>query len=171
MKDKLAYVNWYPLSGSQMTQFIKPRLQPPLRPEALSAHLYLGDERDILKTPITGDMSIAVRYKGDEGFIMSAETTSSDLSVVQLQGARSRESYRVNSGFDSLRFSVDQILQIAQHPESPFERLTMPDLSVIPGLVDSGNDVESVMKRYLNFIAQALLQYSQHEHQYVRDIR
>lgn len=54
MKEKLAYVNWFPLRGNQMAPYINSKIQPPLRPEVLSATMLQGTERSILKTNYWG---------------------------------------------------------------------------------------------------------------------
>lgn len=99
-----------------------------------------GEERKILKTPTTGDSTLVLRYKGKEGAVLSMETTTNDLTLLQLQGAKNSVSYQVATGISWVNLFGDRIEKLINHPQNVFEVISMPPLEQIVGLYESGTD-------------------------------
>lgn len=168
IKERL---NWQPPQADFFVPYTY-MSDPPLDPSGLELDLLVGGERKILKTPITGSCTFALRYKGYEGAVTSLEEKGVDLIVVQVQGARSRRSYRVSSGIDWVRLFADQVSSVAEHPLSPFQRLVMPTPYAIEGLFDElVRRRETVDSKYIRFATQAGLRFSQSEKAYIKDIK
>lgn len=139
----------------------------PIRTDRLSLSLLVGDERNGLLTPVAGDASLVLRYKGREGGISSIATHEEQIEVVQLQGAH-QEGYRVNTSLNWHAMMADQIVGIAMDPRNEIRRLLMPYLGAIMGAIDAE---ETALKRYEEFAARAGLSLSMDERAWVRDIK
>lgn len=140
---------------------------PPIKTGRLSVDLLIGEERSALRAVPTGDATFVLRYKGREGALSSVSLPESDLSVVQLQGAN-QEGYRVNTGLVWVYFFADQLLRVAQHPESGVGRLTIPTFLAVQGFADA---TEKAMLRYEEFTKRVGMRYSAEEQVWARDIR
>jgi len=166
---------------SSIKELVVPQLSPDyytsfLRPNSLeidhnriSLSVLCGDERSELKTPITGDSTFVLRYKEKEGAVLSMETKTEDLTLVQLQGAKSPVSYQVSTSILWVKLFGDQVEKIATHPKCCFERISMPSLDQIAGLFDSESD--KAVGRYQQLANILKLRFSHEDLKFVRDLR
>lgn len=127
-----------------------------------------GSEREILNMPTNGDSSLVLRYQQKEGAALSLETHSDNLNIVQLQGARSRVSYKVTNGLNWVSLFGDQVEKIAVHSSSHFDRISMPSLEKIVGLYDSGSD--AAVARYQQLVRVLGLRFSHEDYMFLRTI-
>lgn len=156
-----------PTQGDFLPYLRKDSKLPEISTDRLRVDLLVGDERSGLKSVPTGDATFVLRYKGREGALSSVTLPNGDMSVIQLQGAQ-QEGYRVNTGLVWVYFFADQLLSIAQHPESGVERLTMPTFLAIQGFADAA---EGAMQRYEDFTKRASMKLSTQEQIWARDVR
>lgn len=165
MNERLTYVDWYPINSSDLGKYLR-KIHPPLSSDKLVATIYSGTERRILRTPTIGDTTVTIFYKQKEGYLLGMDTATEDLNVLQVQGG-SQEGYRVMTGLDCLGFSADELLRIATHPESPFRRITMPNIQSITGILDASTNA---CLKYSALAHRSGLVFSSEEGLYVRDI-
>jgi hypothetical protein len=110
-----------------------------------------------------------LRYKEKEGAILSLETKTEDLTVVQLQGSKSQVSYQVSTGILWVNLFGNQIEKITNHPQNFFKRISMPSLDQIAGLYDSGTD--AAIGRYQQLIKILNLRFSQENLKYIKVLK
>ncbi|MDD3002642.1 MAG: hypothetical protein PHS06_02105 [Candidatus Shapirobacteria bacterium] len=157
------------LSSDYYKQFLRPNDKLKLDPARVNLAVLCGDEREILKTPTNGDSSLILRYKGKEGAVLSMETVTEELNIVQLQGSKSSVSYQVSTGFLWVRLFGDQVKKIAFNSQSEFERISMPHFEKIVGLYDSGTD--AALGRYQQLANILGLRFSNQEWKFIKEIR
>ena len=131
--------------------------------------VFCGDERKVLKTLTDGDSSLILRYKEKEGMALSLKTETEELSIVQLQGSKGKPGYRISTGFLFVDFFGDQIKKIANHPQSGFERISMPSFGQINGLEDLNS--EAAINRYQKLANILGLRFSNQEWKFIKEIR
>lgn len=109
---------------------------PPLDPSRISMQAIHGVQRYALSTPVEGDASLVLRYKGVEGAVSSiAELENGEIwNVMQLQGAKTRRSFRLTGGLDWRAAFASQIKMYAAHPESDVRELAMPHHHAVTNL-------------------------------------
>lgn len=168
---KLEYVNWLPLHSGEYVSYLRNGASIPIDNQRIDLSLLYGEERTTLRTPTNGDHSLVLRYKQHEGAVASIETAidSGRMAILQLQGARSKESYRVATGLLWVKLFADQILKMCNHDQSPFGRIVMPNLSEIEGLSELGN--EDAHRRYLKLADIIGMRYSKENRQYIKELR
>ncbi len=130
--------------------------------------LLCGDERQILKVPTNGDSSLVLKYQDKEGAVISIKTESEEISILQLQGARSRVSYKVATGIDWVSLFGDQVLKVATCEENCFRFITMPCLEKIDGLYETGT--EKAIERYVRFAKILGLRFSKEDLKYIKEL-
>ncbi len=159
---------YVPKRGEPFVPYLIPnaRLRQ-IDPNKLSSAMLIGVERDRLTVPSTGDVSLVVRYKERDGAISSLTLSRPDLRVDQLQGAK-QEGYRVTSSMWWVLFFADEILGIARNSQSGVERLVMPPIFAIQGLLDA---TEGAIVRYQEFAARLEMRLSLEEMLLVRDVK
>ncbi|MDD3002827.1 MAG: hypothetical protein PHD49_01360 [Candidatus Shapirobacteria bacterium] len=150
-------------------KFLRPNNKLILDPKRIDLVVFCGNEREILKTPTNGDSSLLLRYKGKEGAVLSMETVTEELSIVQLQGSKSSVSYQVSTGFLWVRLFGDQVKKIVFDPQSEFERISMPHFEKIVGLYDSGTD--AALGRYQQLANILGLRFSNQEWKFIKETR
>lgn len=167
-----------PTSAEGFKPYVKPNTDmPPIAVDKLGLTLHTGDDRTRMGIPFTGENTFMIRYRDRQGAFSSVELEGADLRVLQLQGAK-QEGFRVDAGLYWISLFADQMIQIAEHPESGIERLTMPIPVLIKGL-DTALEVAltrqtlsmSALRRYEEFAARAKMQRSDQERSFVRDVR
>ncbi len=167
MERRPGYVNWLPATGESLAKY---RILgvPPLKLDKTQADLYVGTDRLLLDMMFTGDFSYFLTYKNRPGYAASfaEQNNADDVSLVQLQGAK-QEGYRVMSALRVVDFMADQIQLLAEHPESPYQRITMPPHAVILGVVDA---TEDAIARYSQFAHRLGLTYSETDRAFVVDV-
>lgn len=151
------------------SQFIRP-VRPPLLASELIVKAFIGSERDTLKTPTGGDFSLALFYKNHPATLMSyAVTAGSDLQILQLQGVKSRKSYRVDSGVEVVPAFAQETNRVAL--AGNFSRIAMPPPARIEGIEGAKPDALSgIIAKYSALASVLLLSWSQEEQLFVRDV-
>jgi len=157
------------LSPDYYKQFLRSNDKLKLDPARINLAVFCGDERESLKTPTNGDSSLVLRYKGKEGAVLSMETVTEELNIVQLQGSKSSVSYQVSTGFLWVRLFGDQVKKIVFSPQSEFERISMPHFEKIVGLYDFGTD--AALGRYQQLANILGLRFSNQEWKFIKEIR
>lgn len=131
---------YVPPSADTFKRFVR-QSDPPIDPDRLELNLVGDPERQKLRAPTTGDVSLLLSYRKRggsrrEGYVMSlAQPTPSEIQVVQFQGAR-QAGFRIVQGVDVEGLYAHVINGIAYHPQSPFSVLSMP----VGSLVDQSLD-------------------------------
>ncbi len=177
MSEKLRAI-YTPPTREDFVPYIKANTgMPPMSPDNLNLDLYTDPDRSEMNIPFTGENTFVLKYRNRYGVFSSIETEDSDLKVLQLQGAK-QEGFRVDSGLYWIRLLADQILLLAQNPESGVQRLIMPTQFFIKGLDDALDAAltrqtltYSMLKRYEEFAARANMQFSNQERMFIRDIK
>lgn len=159
----------YPLDVSSFQRYTNRSMFPPVDANKFSADVLYGPERERLRTPTTGRLSLVLWYKAKEGAVSSFYDAQEDLKLLQLQGARSSVSFRVARGFYWTDFMADEIVAIASHRQSGIRRIIMPSIEEIQGIEKAAS--EMVRNRYNEFATRAGLQWSRTDNAHVRDIR
>lgn len=151
------------------SKFIRP-VRPPLLASELIVGAFIGSERDTLKTPTTGDLSLALFYKDYPAALISyAVTAGLDLQILQLQGVKSRKSYRVDSGVEVVSVFVQETNRVAS--AGSFSRIAMPSPARIEGIEGAKPDALSgIIAKYSALASALLLVWSQEEQLFVRDV-
>lgn len=167
------------LIGSNITQpdfstFIRkelPRDMPPLELKKLILEGVVGNARKNLKTPIEGDASLVLKYKGKEAAVSSLaeQEDGEQWAVLQLQGAKTNVAYRVASCLNWTPLFAREIRNHALHPASKVRRLVMPPSSNIQNIEDAVS--RRVHSRYEALADILGMQYSEEENLYAADIR
>ncbi len=93
----------YPLPRELFVPYLKTGITPPLDVDRITSSFVVGSQRKtLLRTPTTGDASLVIGYargnKVHEGAVISFQIEDSNLSVLQVQGALDRNSYRIITG-------------------------------------------------------------------------
>jgi len=150
----------------ELARYVNNNITPPVDHMRLDMSLVTGEDRSHLYTPTTGDMSLVLLYKGREGYLASMGDGGEELSVLQFQGAKRGEGYRVSRGVHLVRLFASQIHTIAAHPESPYREISMPEIFMIEGAEDA--NWEKARSRYEDLAVELGLKYSHDEKRYVK---
>lgn len=150
-------------------KFLRPNNKLVLDANRIDLAIFCGEGKKSLKTITNGDTSLMLRYKEREGMVISLETETEELKIVQLQGARSKGGYQIATGFFFVDFFGSQIKKITDHPESWFRRIVMPSLGQIDGLYETNS--EPAMNRYQKLADNLGMKFSEQEFKFVREIK
>jgi hypothetical protein len=92
----------------------------PLDQNQLRIRSVIGMDRRSLRTPVEGDASLVLSYKNFESAVISvAEQAAGEMwLLMQVQGAKSRKSYRVSSGMSWHKALADRLVSYASHPDA-----------------------------------------------------
>lgn len=156
------------ISPDYYTNFLRPNTTVKIDKTRIDLSILCGQERQILKTPTNGDSTLVLRYKDREGAVLSMESKTEELTVVQLQGAKTKISYQFSTGLSWVKIFGDQVEKIITHPQNKFELISMPSLDQIVGLSDSGTD--AAVGRYNQLSVILGLRFSHEDFMYVRQI-
>jgi hypothetical protein len=157
------------LSPDYYREFLRPNNILTLDTTRIDLLALCGDERQVLKTPTNGDLSLILRYKAKEGMVLSMETGEEELNIVQLQGSRDKKTgYKMATGFMCVDFFGDQVKRIVEHPDARFERITMPSFNQIDGLLETDSDAAFV--RYRKLANSLKLRFSEQEKKFIKEI-
>ncbi|MDD2823070.1 MAG: hypothetical protein PHQ59_03220 [Candidatus Daviesbacteria bacterium] len=166
--------NLYPLNNESYLPYLRRGINPPLDIARISTEFLLGDYRErYLSTTYTGDGSLVTSYERDgrkyDGLTISLEEKDGILSVLQIQGARNRISYRLTTGLNINWFSADQIETIGCFllQSKLAERISFPFLMSGMDHVES----ENAHERYRVIASLLGLKYSTDEKSYIGKIR
>ena len=143
---------------------------PPLDVEALDIVALIQEQREAIKIPTNGEVSFLLRYRGYEGGVLSlGEDESGEVwNVLQVQGARSRRSYRVDSGMrwpSALASSVDEYANI---DNADVRHITMRPLCEIDNICEAVST--TIGKSYLAVISSLGMRFSDDMRLYVKDV-
>lgn len=123
----------YPLNKESYRPYLRKGIYPPLDIRRINTEFLIGNERiSRLQTLFTGDGSLVMSYGRQgtqyEGIIISFQQRGRDLLVLQIQGARSKTSYRLATGLNLESFITDQITKIGcfLYRSQLIDRLTFP---------------------------------------------
>jgi hypothetical protein len=135
----------------------------------VNLEILYDDERRILKIPTNGDSTLVLRYKEKEGAVLSMKTKTSNLVLVQLQGAKNGVSYSVTTGITWVELFGNQVEKIISHPKNRFELLSMPSMEEIDGLYDAGSEkAAGKYKQLANILG---LRFSKEDWKFVRSLK
>lgn len=143
---------------------------PPLDVFCLSVEALTGKTRARISTPIEGDASLVLIYKGKEGAVTSLEERDEGetWNICQVQGAKSRVSYRVATCLNWQPMLGEVIRRYAVHPEADVRRLIMPSLHMIRNIEDARSQL--IEKTYAAVRNVLRMRYSKEEGFYVTDL-
>lgn len=161
-----------PPKAEDFRKYLLPKTIPPLDINALSLSVMDGATRSSLKIPSAGDWSLVLSYKNKEAYLASfideGNDHSSELKLVQLQGANTKRGYRVATGMNTLLFITDQIEKIISHPENPYSFLTMPPAVLIEGILDA---TEAAIVAYERAALRLKMNIEQERNLFVRNLK
>ncbi|MBT4937331.1 hypothetical protein HON22_05430 [Candidatus Peregrinibacteria bacterium] len=132
----------------------RPPKIPPLNTSQLSLEPLIKEERNSLKAHFAGVISLLLRYKNKEGAIMSIDELNNgeEWKVVQVQGCKSKSSYRVASSLYWQNFLSDYLKQYAVNDYAEVRRITMPSICNIAGIEDA---VSQCIERNYAFVVKS----------------
>lgn len=154
----------YPKSGDYFNNFLRP-ISPRLDTSSLSLNIVIAAEYPtITGILLTGDSALVLSYKNYPGYALSFNQTTTDLVVLQLQGAHSKKGYRVCTGVKIPDLYASEVNQLAQLSES--KRI------VLPYDIEGDNKAMSslAIPRYGAFANRTGMVYSAQERAYIRDL-
>lgn len=146
------------------------RRMPPLSVSQLTIERLVGSARTNLRTAVCGDASLLLRYKSVEGAVTSLkeDDDGETWSIVQVQGAKSKKSYRVASGMNWQGALAHDIYGLTTHPDASVKRLVMPPLFGIKGVNDAESDsIDATYARVRNTLK---MRFSEELRLFIRDI-
>ena len=169
MSERLkSYVNWLPPQPDFYQPYLRKNVTPPLITDRLNLRLLLGTERNELPTPTNGTGSLALWYKNKMGAVLSFDGQFGDLDITQLQGGKS-VGYRIFTAMAIVTLLSDQVQRIAQHPESPYARISMTKPFAITGA--DNEKPETTLSKYKELIRLLQMRYSDSEDKYIKDVK
>ena len=146
---------------------------PPLNMGSVSLERLVGNTRDRLNVAVCGNVSFLLRYKGYEGAVLSLEEAEGGERwvVTQVQGARSRKSYRLTLGMKWQAALGTDVKNLAKSDPAEVRQLAMPRLFDIKGM----HNVEPkafmhTESAYAQVRHTLDLRFSQQDNMYVADI-
>ena len=150
-----------------LANYVRKDIMPPLESQRLALTILGYEERQRLKTPVTGSHTLLISYKEYPGAVSSFQIQGESLDVAQLQGAQGRKGLRLCTGLHWIRLFADQLLVLGTPLHA--QRITIPDPHDIEGVTQS-TALENVLGRYATFIARLQMKFSQEEKRFVRDL-
>lgn len=150
-----------------VARYVRPMVFPPLDMGQMVLSCMMGSDRSVLKTPTAGDLSLMLSYKAKEGAVSSFSVQDRDLTLAQLQGARSPRSFRVTTSIYWIDLMADEAVAIAKHRRAGIRRLLMPKPAMIEGIEHAVS--EQVVIRYHDFATRAGLRWSDQDVAFARD--
>lgn len=147
-----------------------PSRMKPLASSAVSLTPLVGEQtRGRL---IEGDAALLLQYKQQDVSVTSlAEHNAGERwHVLQLQGLRSRKSFRAATCFAVIDCFAAQLRAYMAHPDAEVRIVTMPAAHGITN-IDGAQDYESAVRKYEMYAAKLGLQYSEEAAGYIADVR
>lgn len=147
---------------------------PPLDTSKITLERLVGDARDSLKLAVCGLASLLLRYKGQEGAVLSLDEAEDGARwiITQVQGARSRKSYRLTLGMrwqDALSADVGSL---SCSPLAEVQQIAMPRLFDVEGMDAvirwKFGGTEASYMRVRNTLG---LRFSEEDNMYVADVQ
>ena len=144
---------------------------PPLNLELIKIQLLLDKERSKFKDILyEGNTSILLGYKNKNSFIMSFNNIENELwNILQLQGIKSRKSYRILTSLDYIALFANIINQYTKNPGIKLRQITMPHPLEITNITNAKSEMAT--EKYLRFANLLEMKYSKIENKYVKDIK
>lgn len=160
---------YHPPTRESFIPFVNKEVVPAVDATKLNMGLYVGEQREGLKTATTGEMSLLLEYKEREAFVASFADQGEVLGIVQLQGATRGKGYRVATGLHLVRLFASQIQEITTHPESPYREMYMPPLFMIEGVEVAISDM--VGSRYEALASELGMKFSVDEQLFLKKLK
>ena len=145
---------------------------PPLNTGKLAMDALLGNSRGIsTPVPVDSDATLLLRYKNREGAVLSiGEQEGGEIwHIPQVQGAKSKVSYRVASGIHWAACLGQQTRTFAELPDAEVRYVTMPRLCDIENIIGSAA-LERVGQHYTAVKACFRMRWSKEHGLFVADI-
>jgi hypothetical protein len=164
LKDK------FPIMGNDSAIQYRP-ITPPLEKREVQVHLYLGaTEQNAFKMNTTGDATLGLLYKQCAVAALSWETLTENemLKILQLQGGKSRKSYRGTTGIRWVESLAHILKSSVLSGDSPIKTVAMPAVHALPGM-----ELEFVyaQERYYTMISLLGMRWSDIEKQFIGHLR
>ncbi len=144
---------------------------PPLKLDLLQVKTLAGERRkELLRTVTNGDGSLVLMYKDCEAAVLSVceEDDGDRWDISQVQGARSRVSYRVAVTMNTPLILADNVMRLAKHPSARVRHLTMSPPAEIPGIFNA--DSNNVFAHYEAVLHHLDMRFSEDLGGYVSDL-
>ncbi len=144
---------------------------PPLDLSKIIIRALIGATRSRLDIPCEGDASLLLSYKGYEGGMMSLRESEAGetWSILQVQGGKSRKSYRVSSAMAWHETLADRAMQYANLPDADVRHITMPQDFCVTNITDASN-FNLVLKRYAEVRQRLKMRFSDEQNLYICDV-
>lgn len=144
---------------------------PPLDVNELEIAPVIGRKRREAKCVLEGGNGLVIEYKDKPGayVTMNEDENGEAWNVLQVQGARSRKSYRVSSGLHWPLTFAYTFEDLATSPEAEVRHIVMPPIYGITNLEESAS--EHVYDMYKGFRAALKMTFSKQDGLYIRDIK
>ena len=121
------------------------------------------------KTVANGDSTIVLRYQKEKGVLFSFYSDLQQLEITQFQAVSGRAGYRLTTDLRLAHLFADQIESIVSHNRANFERICMPPIEEIQGLLESDSAI--AFGRYKSLTSILGMSYSNEERLFIRDIK
>lgn len=143
---------------------------PPPKLDLLQVKILAGETRKELQTVTNGDGSLVLIYKDREAAVLSVceEDDGDRWDISQVQGARSRVSYRVAATMNTPLILADNVMRLAKHPSARVRHLTMPRPAEIAGIFNA--DSNNVFAHYEAVLHHLDMRFSEDLGGYVSDL-
>jgi len=154
-------------------QFLRKNLRrnmPPLDVSRLRIEALIHQQRNALKTPTTGDASLVIKYKNQEGAVLSlAELEDGEVwDILQVQGAKSRKSYRLASSLLWPNALASRTKEYAMEPSAEVRHLVMGATWGMKNI--DGATSEHIFETYAAVRHILGMQYSEELGKFIKDI-
>lgn len=136
-------------------KYANPTCRPALDQSKIVFESLVGDQREHVRTPCGWDASFLLRYKRREGAITSLEEINDGVvwNIPQVQGAKSKKSYRLTKGLNWQHVFADAVAQCVQRSDNGLEHVTMPRIEAVEGVTNACGNPDSsytVVRKFLN---------------------
>ena len=130
-----------------------------------------GEERLVIKIPYNGTGTLVIRYNGQNGGLLSVDEKESGeiWDITQVQGAKSRKSYRVSTSLNWHSLLAARTRDYATHPESEVRQITMAPVSCMSNIEYARS--ECVEKGYGTVRSAFGMRWSEEMKLFIADVR
>ena len=145
---------------------------PPLNTKRINLKFLSGSDRNKIKTPYNGDIIFVLNYKEIECTLCSLEelSTGEIWNILQLQGAKSKKSYRLITSLNCSAIFAETINQFASLSNAEVCRIIMSPTNNMKNVFDAVS-AERLLPEYLKFAELLKLRYSKKENLFIRDLK
>lgn len=129
---------------------------PPLSTNQLTLSPLLPQDARKLNLPIEGDLAFTLFYKKQPSSFMGvSELSNGDIwQIPQVQGAKTRKSYRVNTCFAWQKLFADTIKNCATLPEAEVRYITMPSgiTNITEAVSENVDTIYEIVRKRLSMV-------------------